>query len=84
MTAVTTARRPRWLMPAPLPAPACDFVINARVVRARLCAPASRPFWLRRISLRIAIGVRASLLGDRTPDTACGQKAFSRDLFLSM
>jgi dolichol-phosphate mannosyltransferase len=40
--------------------------------------------WLRRVSSRVANGVRASLLGDCTPDTGCGLKAFSRDLFLSL
>jgi dolichol-phosphate mannosyltransferase len=39
---------------------------------------------LRRLSSRIANGVRGGLLGDRTPDTGCGLKVFSRDLFLSL
>jgi dolichol-phosphate mannosyltransferase len=39
---------------------------------------------LRRLSSRIANGVRARLLGDRTPDTGCGLKVFPRELFLRL
>jgi dolichol-phosphate mannosyltransferase len=38
--------------------------------------------WLRRVSSRIANGVRARVLGDGTPDTGCGLKLFRRDRFL--
>lgn len=38
--------------------------------------------WLRRLSSRIANGVRGRLLGDGTPDTGCGLKLFARDTFL--
>jgi dolichol-phosphate mannosyltransferase len=37
---------------------------------------------VRRLSSRIANGVRASLLKDRTPDTGCGLKLFSKAAFL--
>jgi glycosyltransferase involved in cell wall biosynthesis len=37
---------------------------------------------VRRMSSRIANGVRASLLKDRTPDTGCGLKLFSKAAFL--
>ncbi len=37
---------------------------------------------VKRLSSRVANGVRARLLGDRTPDTGCGLKAFRRDVFL--
>jgi len=37
---------------------------------------------VRRLSSRIANGVRASLLRDATPDTGCGLKVFPRALFL--
>jgi len=37
---------------------------------------------LRRLSSRIANGVRSRLLGDGTPDTGCGLKLFGRDTFL--
>ena len=39
---------------------------------------------LRKLSSRIANGVRSSLLGDGTPDTGCGLKVFSRELFLRL
>jgi len=39
---------------------------------------------LRRWSSRVANGVRASLLGDATPDTGCGLKVFARDDFLAL
>ena len=39
---------------------------------------------LRKLSSRIANGVRGGLLGDRTPDTGCGLKVFSRELFLRL
>lgn len=38
--------------------------------------------WLRRLSSKIANGVRGRLLGDGTPDTGCGLKLFARDTFL--
>jgi glycosyltransferase involved in cell wall biosynthesis len=37
---------------------------------------------VKRLSSRIANAVRAWLLGDRTPDTGCGLKLFSRALYL--
>jgi dolichol-phosphate mannosyltransferase len=40
--------------------------------------------WLRKLSSRIANGVRAAALGDRTPDTGCGLKVFARDTFLRL
>jgi len=39
---------------------------------------------LRRLSSRIANGVRAWLLDDATPDTGCGLKLFARDHFLAL
>lgn len=42
-----------------------------------------RDTWLKRVSSRIANGVRSRLLRDRTPDTGCGLKLFRRALFLS-
>ncbi len=38
----------------------------------------------RRLQSSIANGVRSSLLGDKTPDTGCGIKLFSRDAFLEL
>src|SRR5262245_28694258 len=45
---------------------------------------ARRDTWLRRLSSRIANGVRGRLLGDRTPDTGCGIKLLHRDTFLEL
>ena len=39
---------------------------------------------VRRMSSRIAYGVRSRLLGDATPDTGCGLKLFSREDFLAL
>jgi len=41
-----------------------------------------RDRWLKRVSSRIANAVRAAKLGDKAPDTGCGLKLFSRDVFL--
>ncbi len=38
----------------------------------------------RKLQSSIANGVRSSLLGDKTPDTGCGIKLFSRDAFLEL
>jgi dolichol-phosphate mannosyltransferase len=47
--------------------------------------PATRnDTWLRRISSRIANGVRGRLLGDGTPDTGCGLKLFARATYLDL
>ena len=43
-----------------------------------------RDTWLRRWSSRIANTVRAAILGDATPDTGCGLKAFERALFMRL
>jgi dolichol-phosphate mannosyltransferase len=40
--------------------------------------------WLKRISSRIANGVRSSLLGDATPDTGCGLKLILRTAVLEL
>lgn len=39
---------------------------------------------LRRLTSRVANGIRASALGDRTPDTGCSLKLFRRADFLAM
>ena len=43
-----------------------------------------RDTWLRRLSSRIANGVRSRLLGDATPDSGCGLKLMARDDFLAL
>lgn len=40
--------------------------------------------WVKRMSSRIANGVRSRLLGDATPDTGCGLKLFAREDFLAL
>ena len=40
--------------------------------------------WVRRESSRIANAVRATVLGDRTPDTGCGLKLFLRAAYLEL
>ena len=40
--------------------------------------------WLRRVSSRVANGVRARMLRDGTPDTGCGLKVFHREAFLQL
>ena len=39
---------------------------------------------VKRLASRVANAVRASLLGDGTPDTGCGLKLFRRDLYLDL
>ena len=39
---------------------------------------------IRRLSSKVANGVRSRLLGDDTPDTGCGLKVFARDAFLDL
>lgn len=43
-----------------------------------------RDDWLKRGSSRVANAVRAWVLGDATPDSACGLKVFARDTFLAL
>jgi dolichol-phosphate mannosyltransferase len=38
----------------------------------------------RRFQSRVANGVRSGMLGDDTPDTGCGIKLFSRDVFMDL
>lgn len=40
--------------------------------------------WLKRLSSRIANNVRASMLGDATPDTGCGLKLIPRTVYLQL
>ena len=43
-----------------------------------------RDDWLKRVSSLVANTVRAWVLGDATPDSACGLKVFARDTFLAL
>ena len=57
-------------------APNLKLVMGNRTTR--------RDTWLRRLSSRIANGVRGRLLKDGTPDTGCGIKVFDRQVFLDL
>ena len=43
-----------------------------------------RDTWLKRISSRVANGVRSRMLNDQTPDTGSGLKVFTRSMFLAL
>jgi dolichol-phosphate mannosyltransferase len=43
-----------------------------------------RDNWLKRVSSRVANGVRSRLLGDATPDTGCGLKLIERRTCLEL
>ena len=43
-----------------------------------------RDTWIRRVSSRVANGVRSRMLNDGTPDTGCGIKLFEREMFLEL
>jgi len=45
---------------------------------------ARRDSWLKRVSSRVANGVRGRMLGDFTPYTVCGLKLFEREAFLAV
>ena len=72
--------------PADIPAliAARDQAANAGVLLFMGNRVTRRDTWLRRLSSRVANGVRGGLLGDGTPDTGCGIKLFHRDTFLSL
>jgi len=64
-----------------------DATRNALSPRLRLVMgnrTTRRDTWLRRLSSRVANGVRGRLLRDGTPDTGCGIKVFDRAVFLDM
>lgn len=43
-----------------------------------------RDDWIKRVSSRVANGVRSALLRDGTPDTGCGLKVIRRDAFMAL
>jgi dolichol-phosphate mannosyltransferase len=64
-----------------------DTARNAGSPRLRLVMgnrTTRRDTWLRRLSSRVANGVRGGMLRDGTPDTGCGIKVFDRAVFLDM
>ncbi len=56
--------------------PALRMIAGQRVKR--------RDTWIKRISSKIANGVRSRLLRDSTPDTGCGLKVFDREAYLRL
>jgi len=56
--------------------PKLALITGQRIVR--------RDGWLRRVSSRIANGVRSRLLGDGAADTGCGLKLMRRDVLLAL
>jgi dolichol-phosphate mannosyltransferase len=93
-TGVRAARAP-WIAtldgdgqndPADIPR-LLDRACDAESPRLRLVMgnrTTRRDTWLRRMSSRVANGVRGGLLRDGTPDTGCGIKVFDRAVFLDM
>ncbi len=58
-------------------------VADARILIAGFRARRQDSF-IKRLSSKIANGIRSSLLGDATPDTGCGLKIFRREDFLDL
>jgi dolichol-phosphate mannosyltransferase len=69
---------PKLLAVAQAAPPASNLQLVAGYRRRR------QDSWLKRMSSRIANGVRARLLNDATPDTGCGLKLFPRAVFLQL
>lgn len=65
-----------WRILAEVGDPNLKMIVGHRVTR--------KDTWSKRVSSRIANGVRGLLLGDRTPDTGCGLKLFERETFLRL
>jgi dolichol-phosphate mannosyltransferase len=64
-----------------------DSALQSKSARLRLVMgnrTTRRDTWLRRLSSRVANGVRGGLLKDGTPDTGCGIKVFDRAVFMDM
>ncbi|MDP6259161.1 MAG: glycosyltransferase family 2 protein, partial [Rhodospirillales bacterium] len=58
-------------------------VADARILIAGFRARRQDSF-IKRLSSKIANGIRSSLLGDATPDTGCGLKIFRREDFFDL
>jgi dolichol-phosphate mannosyltransferase len=70
------AEIPRLLEPAWASGEPSPLVAGIRTTR--------RDRWSRRLATKLANGIRQKLLHDGCPDTACGLKAFRRDVFLRL
>ncbi len=94
VTTGVTAARHEWIVtldgdgqndPADIPALLAKLADPAQPANLELLAgwrAQRNDTFLRRISSRIANGVRSRLLKDNTPDTGCGLKVFARETFL--
>ncbi len=73
--------------PADIPA-LYEFVSSRSDAEAPLLVAGTRrkrnDTWLRRLSSRVANGVRQGLLRDECPDTGCGLKLFPREAFMRL
>lgn len=95
VTTGVTAARHEWIAtldgdgqndPADIPN-LLEAARTARSPRLRLVMgnrTTRRDTWLRRLSSRVANGVRGWMLKDGTPDTGCGIKVFDRAVFMDM
>jgi dolichol-phosphate mannosyltransferase len=73
--------------PADIPALLATLADPARPADLELVAgwrAQRRDTFLRRLSSKVANGVRSRLLRDATPDTGCGLKLFARETFLKL
>lgn len=72
--------------PADIPKLVAEHGKAADAARLMVCGLRAkrRDTGIRRISSKVANGVRLRMLGDRTPDTGCGLKVFGRALFLDL
>jgi dolichol-phosphate mannosyltransferase len=64
--------------------PRCRTVASDPLLLVAGCRLQRNDDWIRRLSSRVANGVRRRMLRDDTPDTGCGLKLFARDTFLQL
>jgi dolichol-phosphate mannosyltransferase len=96
VTTGVTAGRYEWIAtldgdgqndPADIPALLAQLVNPAQPANLELLAgwrARRNDTFLRRLSSRVANGVRSRMLKDNTPDTGCGLKVFARETFLQL
>ena len=96
VTTGVTAARYEWIAtldgdgqndPADIPALLAELANPAQPANLELLAgwrSKRNDTLLRRISSKVANGVRSRMLKDNTPDTGCGLKVFTRETFLQL
>lgn len=96
VTTGVTAARHEWIVtldgdgqndPADIPALLATLADPSQPANLELLAGwrAKRiDTWTKRMSSRVANGIRSRLLRDNTPDTGCGLKVFARETFLQL